>query len=244
MNEFDPDKHVLFPALGRFGRLGNQLFQLAATCAHAWDLGLEPRFPLQATGELRDTFRLPESWFIIAPEEFDSDLLWQAPWNYEPIPHDKRVLHGYFQGLPFFDHHRTALRELLKLPGDRAPYRAIHVRRGDYLMLGNHHPLPSLDYYRATIEPETATVICTDDPNWCADSFHGLPNTVLSLGTTLDDLLLLRNAAHLTLSNSSFSWWAAYLGEAETVTYPKQWFGQALEDHDTSQLFMEHWEGA
>lgn len=243
-----PD-HVSFPALGQYGRLGNALFQVAATCAHAWRLGLEPRFP---AWEWAEPLGLPEEWFTMVPSIAPEDVCYDAPWNYAPIPESARVLHGYFQSPKFWEGYEDNILswfDARTLLGNSI--LTIHVRRGDYLRLPQHHPIPDPErYYNAAMRriqslpdfdlDEPASIV-SDDPEWCVRTFR--PALVSTAGE-IADLTRMTSSRYLIIANSSFSWWGAYLAmqaHCEKVIYPKQWFGPALADHDVSQLFLPEW---
>lgn len=48
-------------------------------------------------------------------------------------------------------------------------------------------------------------------------------NVSIYKGTDLESFWVMYYAKNLIISPSTFSWWAAYLGEAERVIYPKYW---------------------
>ena len=57
-----------------------------------------------------------------------------------------------------------------------------------------------------------------------------------------EDFAILSRSSRLVISNSTFSWWAAFLSNADTVA-PKQWFapGTALESQ-TKNLYLSKWQ--
>ena len=240
---------VSFPALGNYGRLGNALFQIAATVEHAMGLGLEPRFPPWPYAK---TLGLPAEWFTLPPPmSFDSIELphdaYLAPWNYEPIPREARVLHGYFQSPRFFPNSgpsiRSMIRRALDISAVPMEIMGVHVRRGDYTRLGRFHTNLSEVYYETALSKvafryKLMPIIVSDDPGFCLKAFAG---GLISTGSEIGDLCTLAQCWSLVIANSSFSWWGAYLSNASTVIYPKEWFGPELSDHDTSQLVLPEW---
>ena len=117
---------------------------------------------------------------------------------------------------------------------------ALHIRRGDYLQAHNFHQnLWETDYYQravALFPNERFLVFCKDnqDPEqdkkdriWCREN---LPKLGIQFemapyeDTEVEDLNLMAGCKSIIMANSSFSWWAAYLGEHEKVVTPKQWF--------------------
>jgi hypothetical protein len=105
----------------------------------------------------------------------------------------------------------------------------LHVRRHDY----GHHGLLPLSYYQDALAhcgwPRFTVV--TDEPNFCEYVFastQGYAGVVR--GDTTDpwrDFFLMSKARTQIIANSSFSWWAAWLGRATgattTVIAPAEW---------------------
>lgn len=56
-------------------------------------------------------------------------------------------------------------------------------------------------------------------------------------------MLLMSLCHHNIIANSTFSWWGAYLNQNhdKIVCYPPIWFGPALNNHDTRDLFPANW---
>ncbi len=252
-------QYVSFPALGQFGRLGNAMFQVAATAAHAWRLGLEPRFP---PWKYQKAFDLPQEWFSLEQAEPYTECahtecvlrgdVYRSGWNYQPIPDEARVLYGYFQSPRWWEGYGDIIRELFWPPrAESLAAIVMHVRRQDYLKLPQYHPVLPFNYYRAALlsvehawtgirEEVPPTIIVSDDSPWAHKTFYG---ALISTGDELMDMCLLTRATTKVIANSSFSWWGAYLSPGSIVYYPKQWFGPALAELDATQLFMPDWKG-
>jgi len=127
----------------------------------------------------------------------------------------------------------------------------IHVRRGDYVSnqkAANYHGALTLDYFRESFSQASqqiffqATVIFTDDGSFVRENFGFIPNlTVIpeSEELTAPEILdLMRFGDALVISNSSLSWWAAFLGHSELrpIFAPSPWFRK-----ETKEIYLEHW---
>lgn len=128
--------------------------------------------------------------------------------------------------------HRSTLR-----PG---PYGALHVRRGDYVAVPNYSkifgacsPRYFLRGFEAMSE-DLPVVIVSDDPDWCRGMVSDWPNLerieVVSGTSHFDDLATLAGATELVMSNSTFSWWGALLGNPQRVYFPQPWFTDRTRD--------------
>jgi len=104
------------------------------------------------------------------------------------------------------------------------------VRRAEYGQFG----LVKSAYYRdaiASIRAEQGArkaVFFTDEPNFCWAVFRGLPDVAIAEGNLdnpLADFYLLSRCAHFVIANSSFSWWAAWLGRGDDsiIHAPSPW---------------------
>ncbi len=120
----------------------------------------------------------------------------------------------------------------------------LHVRRGDYIAdpkTKAFHGVCDVNYFLAGAEFISQSriidslIIFSDDIAWCAENlkFDKKTKIVDSSICDTDQLKLLSLCSHHVISNSSFSWWAAWIGrkEGQTVVYPKSWFadGSSME---------------
>jgi hypothetical protein len=123
----------------------------------------------------------------------------------------------------------------------------LHVRRGDYCTLAEHHPTQSIDYYKAAVEiigKEATYFIFSDDIPWCIEQLDWIPNKQFVQGNEPhEDLYLMSFCKSNIIANSSFSWWGAYLNQykSKQVIVPKRWFGSAKEHWDTKDLYCADW---
>lgn len=182
--------------------------------------------------------------------------------------HAGRYVLGYFQSPRYFADVapfvrasvRASLSEDLTAPGgemathlERVDSVAVHVRRGDYVSnptTAAHHGALDVQYYQRALAPlraRGATVIWfSDDLSWTRTHLaerHDLLCDVKLTRSARGEIALMSSCRSRIIANSSFSWWAGWLGPQPTeggqVFAPLRWFA----DHhvDISDLIPEGW---
>jgi hypothetical protein len=232
-----------------FGRLGNQIFQVALLFAVSQRHGYD--FYLRRDGEvIWDCFDLDiaES----GPEcqhHFEENL---GSCNFDPRVFDQpdgTAYHGYFQSYRYMDDCRDSLLRYLRFNDRhrayceallfayrrtlRRPLVAVHVRRGDYLYPGAEHAWGNLaadGYYKRAVEAigdDVTYVVFSDDLPWCKQSL-GIEGAEYADFDHFTSLCLMSRCDVNVVANSSFSWWGAYLNPTADVYAPSRWFGPAM----------------
>ena len=127
---------------------------------------------------------------------------------------------------------------------------AVHIRRTDYLKAGSIHHVLDLDYYNKAIQYMESKIdnpifyIFSDDNKFVKDNFIGENFRIIDYSgenAAFFDFLAIKNCQHYIIANSTFSWWAAFMGYNDNsitispsvclttedldlkATYPKQW---------------------
>ena len=117
-----------------------------------------------------------------------------------------------------------------------------HLRRGDYLDLEDAFGVLSYEYYKNALHEFrtkgiTAPVwIVTDSPELISETFlkemqaeiMEEPENV----TAAEVFCVMQSCNHFIISNSTFSWWAAFTSESSNVVSPKPWFKNLKEPLD------------
>ena len=161
-----------------------------------------------------------------------------------------RLISGYWQDERFFKSSAAAVRRLFTLPTrdwspgpseeqSGCPVVAIHVRRGDYVsdpVARKVHLVCDQKWYRRAWEAMRATMpmaralVFSDDLDWARTQL-ALDGQVDYVAGTPDapawvDLARMAQCQHFVISNSSYSWWAAWLGmdPGKKVIAPRYWF--------------------
>ena len=120
---------------------------------------------------------------------------------------------------------------------------AIHIRRGDNIVNPNF-PLISMDYIQEAMnqftDKEYTFLVISDDIEYCKQVF---PEGVHYSEGHSDyiDMCLMSLSDHNIISNSSFSWWGAYLNSnpEKKVIAPNSWFKNP--EVNTQDLIPENW---
>ena len=234
---------ITFSELGKWGRLGNSLFEIAATISLALKNNDSYGFP---NWEYKDHFNLNYCYF----NSIKVEKIYKEPcFQYKEIPYSKNLdLRGYFQSEKYFIEYKDLILDLLSPKYEVKPESGscgIHVRRGDYLSLKDcYHQLDML-YYSKAIDRIKAKkyIIFSDDINWCKNNFKGSMFEFSESKTPYEDLAIMsKRCENLIIANSSFSWWGAYLNNNpnKIIIAPQKWFGPKL-PHNIQDLLPSEW---
>ncbi|MBJ7355515.1 MAG: alpha-1,2-fucosyltransferase [Thermoleophilaceae bacterium] len=162
-------------------------------------------------------------------------------------------LAGYWQNGEYFEQYARAIRRELR-PRMTAAIRsgrraiaesdesvALHVRRGDFASdAGSAARFGALeaDYYGRAANlvlerrPRATFFIFSDDPEWCRAELRlpGPAQIVSGTNRPFEDLALIAACNDAIVSNSTFAWWGAWLGERpdSLIVAPKVPFNEPL----------------
>lgn len=238
---------VTYKELGNNGRLGNQLFQIAATVGFA--LKNDYKFLLPPSWKYRSNFSIFDSNYGDA----DPTIQYQEPnFHYTKIDLPNQYgqvinLYGYFQSYKYFEKFSDIIHNIFNLKTQDEDICFIHVRRGDYIGQAGYHTNLTLDYYREAIDYMlsngiTKFKIFSDDLDWCREHFFNYDNVSFSTNVNeIDDLTEMSNCRAAIIANSSFSWWGAYLSKSKLVVAPKNWFGPLYHYYNTEDIYLPEW---
>lgn len=244
---------VTFSALGKLGRIGNQLWQIAAVIGYARKYSQDYVLPIWPyTQHFKYGFNQSSILKPFAP-------LHEKGFHFTPIPKYKNVdLYGYFQSIKYWDNIQRDIRALfspndaIQTLLDKTPMEpntcAIHVRRTDYLQLNDYHPSLPMDYYQRAMKSMKSDryIIFSDDIEWCKTepTFSGA--TFVNSGNDLLDFFMMRQCDRFIIANSSYSWWSSFLstGLNKRIIAPKkeQWFGTKYNENNVDDLYLTNWE--
>ena len=232
-------------------------FTLRARVATATDLKNWPVWVMELGIRLRLVRTLFRRWHFEPAITYDPSMLTL----HEPI-----CLVGYWQSERYFidiaDKLRADFALAQPMSGDNAKLLdlarsagsvGLHVRRGDFANLKyatQVHGLCSIDYYRRAIGivrkrcPECHFLVFSDDPQWARAELPLDRSAVFVAGNEErpeQDMALMRACKHHITANSSFSWWASWLGNSpdQIVIAPTPWY--ASPKLDARDLAVPRW---
>lgn len=257
---------LAFNFLGKLGRLGNQMFQYAATRGISSIKGYEwcvpksnPDIDIFNTFKLtncqsKNIYMLDQGYAPIVKEKFfhfDEVLFYMCPCDVS--------LYGYFQSEKYFkgiedqirndfiflDEIRDSCEEAIS--NIERPI-SLHIRRGDYLNKNEIYYNLELDYYENALnkfDSNRNVIIFSDDVEWCKNQ-DIFSNDRFLISDNLDkkiDMCLMSLCSDFIIANSTFSWWGAWLANRGKVIAPKKWFKSEYEvKNQTKDLYLENWE--
>jgi len=181
--------------------------------------------------------------------------IWVSEKELRDFPLDRltrksRVLLGYFQRHVYVDAVATEIIKSMSqsevfAPVVSAPVSndiAVHIRFGDYLTnleTKKFHGLTEMSYYVNAVRTLQSLhnfdriVLYSDDPVKAYSDFRAafgtsdIPLVTKDGSSELEDLAGMSSSRGLVISNSTFSWWAAWIGtqlhECDVVA-PRPWF--------------------
>lgn len=256
------------------GGLGNQLFGWAAGLNLARRLNLDLKLDCSNLIQRKlalDSFNLANDLEIYSKPKSKRHEIFAKRRLFEEanFKYDSRIiaiseavtLKGYFQSWKYFDEISSEIRRLVTLRYEsdqlnlvRREFRekkilAIHVRRGDYVGLENHHGITTKQYYEKSIKimndlnSFSQTAVFSDDILAAKDAIPDADYYISEneINSPSETLIAMAECSALIGSNSSFSWWAGYLSDevSKLRIFPRPWFTD--ESLDTRDLLPNHW---
>lgn len=243
---------ITISSLGKNGRFGNQLFQIASV------LGIAKKYNTPAI--------FPDwPYSIYFKSEFpkgkiEGQLIHERTYNYDDEIlnvydlTNNYNLRGFYQSAKYwieedirkqFEFHDHFKEQVIKRYSEALSGKtlAISVRRGDFVGNDNYFQI-SINYYLQAyykyFGSDYNVIIFSDDMRYCKMHFSCLPNVYFAEGTDIEQLCLMSMCENFIISNSTFSWWGAYLSGSKNVIRPVKVFGprQPLDDSD---YWLKEW---
>ena len=227
------------------GRVGNCMFEVATACTVAWDNYAEPYFPdlNRSSDEYTHIFFRCRTSSPSAPVEFE----WSAPpFGYQPIPfHPNMRISGYFQNEKYFSEYRDRILKLFKprrqdLEYIKSKYKyilddpksvSVHLR---YYYAEKPDEDTFVQYDReyftkamALFPKDSLFVVMSDNIDFARRNIPTDRGRVVFIENEpfYIDFFLQTLCKHNIISNSTFSWWGAWLNEnsSKIVVRPRVW---------------------
>jgi hypothetical protein len=257
------ERIISIEGLGKNGRLGNQLFQVASTIGIANKNQAKPVFESwYCTYTNKDISSFFKNKLEYRKQIIPSWRYIENGFNFNRIPYrNNMVIKGYLQTEKYFKeckdliYHYFEPNDILynniknkygELDLENKKVCSVHIRRGDYV---NHriHGVCDLDYYNRSMAYMKEKInidyflIFSDDIEWCKKNVTG-DNIKYSEGLIdLEDLFLMSLCDNHIISNSSFSWWGSWLCKKNNkkIISPSRWFKEGSNINDVD-IFNEN----
>lgn len=253
-----------------WGRLGNQFFVVATTLSYGWDNGFIPVFPEFNRQDNQLSYNRDRVFFRLNTEHFPFQIhrRYSTPGlHYHPIPIFKNkinvALRGQYVSWKFFHHHREELLDLFAPSADIEDYLSakyphladhpetvsVHVRTYSKELYDQGYPFLGKNFYALAFQyfsKEALFVVFSDRIHWCKNKFlewfPELRFEFIEGNDHVEDFYLMASTKHQIISNSTYSWWAAYLNRnaQRKIICPQQFFRNpgAIK---TGDLYVPEW---
>ena len=249
---------ITYSKLGKKGNLGNQLFQIASTIGLAVESKQDFFFPVWKY----------QHYFKNKLPLLENDLLNFVDVKEKEYNYYKRELEkanydisGWLQTERYFDKELTKhYFEFSEVLIDRLtekyqeaftkPTILISIRRGDFVNHPDYLQLP-IKYYLNSLArffPDWQSrnlIVLSDDIKYCKFHFSFLENAFFGDGLNEAEQLCLGALCNdFIISNSTFSWWSAWLGEkcdSKIIRPFKNFDGLKSLELDDRDYYPERW---
>lgn len=183
-------------------------------------------------------YQASKFFFMLKTIAFDNE---KKPVVQLDIVKKQALYYGFFQSEDYFISSRPQLinlftikkkhtdefkmiKGLLNIPDN---YTVVHIRRGDYI---SHGFALDYDYFHKAIKSlhkdNNFYIFISDEPKAVVQEFNYIESKYISDNKEIIDFQFLSNASACILSNSTFSWWGAYLNKNNPpVIVPEYWLG-------------------
>ena len=258
--------YVLCP--GSIGRLGNQMFQLAATIGVSYSLNHIPviskSHPMLKLFEMENVKRLQNATIA---NKMAIDKRWIRQ-DVEKYKFHNLTVFSYFHSWKHFQNATGAVRKAFEVKQsylqkaksflrqnikDFKTIIGIHVRRGDFLdtdkvkrgrvVADGNYTRKAIAFYLQRYE-DAQFVVCSDDMEWCKKNINGSDVLYSKFKEPILDMALMSLCHHMIITAGTFSWWGGWLSGGNVVylkDFPRP--GSAIFKELEEDYYPPHWIG-
>ena len=251
------------------GRMGNQMFQIAAAQALASKnsdeflcdvniMGIKPT-DLETEKHRATIFKKVPFCNLTNFRNLHND---SENFEFSPIEYKNEIcLSGYYQSEKYFLSDKVKIKNLFSAPDrlksiiekrfcnllSKENTCSVHIRRGDYLKFKDYHNNLTKQYYLNCFDiigSDNHFVFFSDDIEWCKETFSDMNASFINTGFDVLDFYLMSYMKNNIIANSSYSWWAAWMNDNQNkkVLAPSVWFGEKNSNFSTRDITPERWE--
>lgn len=189
-----------------------------------------------------------EPWVFKKKDKYYFDGFWQTERYFLDIR--STLLHEFTLKTPLEKSHPDLTKEV-----EANNSLSIHIRRGDYLTNAddyNFKLMRSTGYYQKSLEylvsrtPNAKLYVFSDDPEWVQEHLDLPADTHFATEYNLTDyqeLILMSKCKHNIISNSTFSWWGAWLNNFtnKVVIAPSPWTSAPDNEKRHGNIIPDTW---
>ena len=233
------------------GRYGNELFQIASTVGIAELNGLQASFPYIRPDIIKYHSEVAQYLNNNFKEVYTHTEENRYNFYRVPVGNGCRLI-GHFQSPKYWAENWEMVNSLFLerssignylfetyfKSGFRSQMTLLHVRRTDYL---EHGWFVGKDYFQKVIDsmPNDYFFVCSDDVEWVRANLK-MKNYIIAPEIKPEELLHLVIACckKFVISNSTYSWWMAYLSQKTPEVYYPDYFVGNFPNRD---LYPKTW---
>lgn len=208
-------------------------------------------------------YRIERKLLLLFPKLCERKLVENGSKYQENISNNTQVFDGYWQSYKYLDAESITLTNNISLNNNVTKLILetnsvfVHVRRGDYLKGKNKgiFEVCSIQYFKKAIELLTNKLknptffIFSNDIKWAKENLKINKSINLHFvynkgeNSDITDFLQMLHCKHGIISNSTFSWWAAWLIEnkSKNIVAPKDWYKSQKMNSTINDLIPETW---
>lgn len=176
-----------------------------------------------------------------------------------------RLVYGFFLNFEWMNFHKNHIHSILKYDTKNYIFLkyysmlqesrslGVHVRRGDYMNSNAraYHGVLELEYYLNALKQlgidGKRIFVFSDDIKFCKTIFASIAAEFVYVdncnkGDNWVDIVLMSMCDELIIANSTFSWWGAFLGDADrNIVAPKLWFADKNAQSKFNKVHSPEW---
>jgi len=248
------------------GGIGNQMYMIAATAAHAMRNDFNYGIPTQS----RSPHRWPTYFFNFPQVNQDENMFVDWPrevidYNnvlvgYQQIPvRDNLRLNEHFQSYKYYDDCKEKIFPLFGFNYElKKDVVSVHVRAADYKNYPDKHPIIKEEYLKEAILKNLVRgfkkFLCfSDDYEYakplidrCVESLIGVTEIEIEWSHEPDPkktIEIMSCCENNICANSTLSLWAAEINpnKDKMIIIPKKWYGPGYSYISTGDMFRKEW---